>query len=86
MFGILPCFDSEFINRLKNKTLFDNDDDKCIYNTIIKFVHGMDISQGDLDDLIHMDYNNNITLFYAIPCIIYCIEYYEKQLVMNEEK
>lgn len=86
MFGILPCFDSEFINHLKNKTLFDNDDDKCIYNTIIKFVHGMDISQGDLDDLIHMDYNNNITLFYAIPCIIYCIEYYEKQLVMNEEK
>lgn len=86
MFGELPCFDSEFIEKIKDKTLFDNEDPKSIYNVILKFINGIDISQEDLDNLLYMDYNNNVTLFYAIPCIIFCIEYYEKQLLLNNEE
>ena len=85
LFGVLPCFNDEFVTNLIDGELFDNNTKLSVYNLIIKFVHGIDVAQSDLDALDNLDLNNNITLFYAIPCIIFCIEAYIKGLLADKK-
>lgn len=78
-FGILPCFKDDLINAIEENKLLEGND--SIYNIIIKFFHNEKINQKDIDDLDCIDYSDNIIIFYAIPCIIYCIERFVKSLL-----
>lgn len=78
-FGILPCFKDDLINAIEENKLLEGND--SIYNIIIKFFHNEKINQKDIDDLDCIDYSDNIIIFYAIPCIIYCIEIFVKSLL-----
>ena len=78
-FGVLPCFKDEFITAIEdNNLLYGNN---SVYNIIIKFFNDRPIDQKDIDNLKHIDFSDNIVIFYAIPCIIYCIEKFVKSLI-----
>ena len=56
-----------------------NEKDK-FYNIIIKYLHEVDFSVNDLKILDSIPYENCPKLYYAIPCIIYCLDSYIRQL------
>lgn len=78
-YGLLPCFKDELIHAIEDNRLLEGND--SIYNIIIKFFHNEKISQEDIDALDCIDYSDNIIIFYAIPCIIYCLERFVKSLL-----
>ena len=39
------------------------------------------ITQEDIDNLEYIDFSDNIIIFYAIPCVIYCLERFVKSLM-----
>lgn len=84
LFGVLPCFHDDFIVHLSQSKIFENDDPLAVYNIIIKLANKINITQNDLDVLDNIELNNNITLFYSIPCIIFCIEAFIKQLMIDD--
>lgn len=79
--GILPCFKDELIDAIENNHLLQGED--SIYNIIIKYFHDEKITQEDIDNLDYIDYSDNIFIFYAIPCIIYCLERFVKSLLQT---
>ena len=83
-FGILPCFNDEMINFIEDHKLFDYKCNNAIYNIIIKYFYDEMITQEDIDTLNFIDFSDNITIFYSIPCIIYCLERFIKSLMKTE--
>lgn len=82
-YGVIPCFPDELIEHIESKKLFD--DENSIYNIIIKYAANMDISSYDLE-FMDFDICNNVKIFYAIPCIIYCIESFIKRMMTDNTK
>lgn len=83
-YNILPCFSDDLINAIEdNKLLKCND---SIYNIIIKYFNNGIIDQNDIDTLEFIDFSDNIMIFYAIPCIIFCIEKFIKSLMKVESE
>ena len=83
-FGIIPCFKDELITAIENDELFEGDD--SVYNIIIKYFNNKTINQEDIDNLKYIDFSDNIVIFYAIPCVIYCIERFIKSLMQDENE
>ena len=81
--GVLPCFDEELFAKIENQELFSGE--KSIYNIIIKYIIGKDINNDDIENLKFLEYQNNITLFYALPVLIYCIDCMIKELMAKSE-
>lgn len=73
----LPTFRDELFEHIKNNVLYT--EKYTYYNIIIKFLNNQELTFDDLKSLDNLDFENNIYLFYAIPCIIYCIESVIKQ-------
>lgn len=80
LLGVLQCFREELIEGIEQNKLYNGED--AIYNIIIKYAHNLDLDSEDID-LIDFDIHDNITLFYAIPCIIYCLEDYIKSMMIR---
>lgn len=80
----LPCFKDDLINAIEDNRLLNCND--SIYNIIIKYFHNIPIEQEDIDNLDYIDFSDNIMIFYAIPCIIYCIERFVKSLLKTENE
>ena len=78
-FGVLPCFKDELIDAIEDNRLLEGNN--SVYNIIIKYFHNESITQEDIDNLKLIDFSDNIVIFYAIPCIIYCIERFVKSLI-----
>lgn len=74
----IPIFDLEFIQKIKDGTLYDDD---ILYNIIIKYFNNIELTEEDVKGLDNINYENNIKLFYAIPCVIFCLESYIKSLM-----
>lgn len=68
----IPCFDEELFNRIRDNKLYHSK--FKLYNIIIKYFNDEDITLGDIKELFDLDFEQNYTLFYAIPCIIFCLE------------
>ena len=86
--GCIPCFSEDFINHAEKFILFDLDDINMIYNPILKFLNNdeMILTEEELECLEFLDYHNNVTLFYALPCVIFCIERYIKRLLVEHKQ
>lgn len=80
-FGILPCFKDELISAIEENELLSGCD--SLYNIIIKYFYNKPITQEDVDNLKYIDFSDNIVIFYAIPCVIYCIERFVKSLLKS---
>ena len=48
--------------------------DNVLDNIIIKYYNDMELTFEDLHSLNNVDYQDNLTLYYKIPIIIFCIE------------
>ena len=83
-FGIIPCFKDELINAIQDDKLFEGND--SVYNIIIKYFNKRPIEQEDIDNLKFIDFSDNIVIFYAIPCVIYCLERFVKSLMKAENE
>ena len=72
VFTAIPCFKTDFIMAIMDHKLLTGED--AVYNIILKYVQGIDIDESDIEDLECIEYCNIITLFYALPIIIYCLD------------
>lgn len=68
----IPCFKDQFISHIVDGELLERE--YTFYNIIIKYLYDNDIVESDIESLDKICYENNPTLFYAIPCIIFCLE------------
>lgn len=50
-------------------------------NIFVDFFNDKDFSKEDLDIIKNIEYKDDYRLFYAIPLLIFCIEYYIKKLM-----
>ena len=80
----LPCFNDDLIIAIEDDRLLCGNN--SVYNIIIKYFHNKPITQDDINSLDFIDFSDNITIFYAIPCVIYCIERFVKSLLKNENE
>lgn len=80
--NFLPCFNDDLINAIEEDTLLTCNE--SLYNIIIKYFRDKPITQEDIDTLNFIDFSDNITIFYAIPCVIYCLERFVKSLMKSE--
>ena len=81
---LIPCFTETFVNHIAAGHLLEQDD--LFYNIIIKYLHEVDFNVNDLKILETIPYENCPKLYYAIPCLIYCLESYIKQLSSVENE
>ena len=78
----IPCFSQVLSDHISNYRLIEKN--YTFYNIIIKYMFDLDITKKDIDDIDNIDYENSVTMFYAIPCIIYCLEQYVNKLLKVE--
>ena len=71
---MIPCFKSILIDHIIGEELIESK--YTYYNIIIKYMLSVDIDENDISQLDTINFENSSLLFYAIPCIIYCLEQY----------
>ena len=69
---LIPCFKRILIDHIITEELVEGE--YAYYNIIIKYLFGLDIDDTDLYSLNAIKFENSSILFYAIPCIIFCLE------------
>lgn len=79
----IPCFMDEFISHVEDGELLEAN--ITFYNIIIKYFYGDSIDIFDIDELDKIQYQDNSILFYALPCLIYCLENSMKELIKIKE-
>lgn len=68
-------FDRVFLNNVIENVKYGDNKTKFLHNIIIKYFNDENISKDDLKNLEYLDFvEDDIDLFYYIPCIIYIIE------------
>ena len=82
---ILQCFPDELLHNIVENKYFE-EEDKLFYNIIIKYFNNKDIVLEDITCLEYIDYLDNINLFFAIPMLIFCIEYTIKKMMSTTYK
>jgi len=76
---MIPCFKRILIDHIIGEELIEST--YTYYNIIIKYMHGVDIDENDIAQLDTMKFENSSLLYYAIPCIIYCLERYVNNIL-----
>lgn len=77
-------FPPDLIEAIENKTYYT--EDKDLYkNIFIKFFNKEDISLESLNCIEYIDYNTSKELYYLIPMLIFCIEYYINEILNKHE-
>ena len=71
---MIPCFKRILIDHIIGEELIESK--YTYYNIIIKHMLSVDIDENDISQLDTINFENSSLLFYAIPCIIYCLEQY----------
>ncbi|WP_301214507.1 hypothetical protein [uncultured Clostridium sp.] len=68
-------FDRVFLNNVIKNVKYGDNKTKFLHNIIIKYFNDENISKDDLKNLEYLDFlEDNVDLFYYIPCVIYIIE------------
>src|SRR5699024_11007740 len=73
--AVIPSFRDDLIYNIENNIKYE----ECkyrIFNIIIKYFWDEEITQEDIDAFDCIGYDSVIELFYTIPIIIFCLEYY----------
>lgn len=71
---MIPCFKRILIDHIIGEELIESK--YTYYNIIIKYMLGVDIDENDINQLDTIGFENSSLLYYAIPCIIYCLQQY----------
>lgn len=83
-YGIIPCYPEDLFTGIEHCVLYD--DERAIYNIIIKYIRNIPISDKDVDDLRFLEYSDNVELFYALPLIIFCIDRTIQKMMVKPKK
>ena len=84
VYGIIPCYSEELFTGIEEGVLYDNE--YAIYNIIIKYIRGISITDKDVNDLKFLEYSDNVSLFYALPMIIFCLDRYIQKMMVKPNK
>ena len=84
VYGIIPCYSEELFTGIEDGILYDNE--YAIYNIIIKYIRGISITDKDVNDLKFLEYSDNVSLFYALPMIIFCLDRYIQKMMVKPNK
>ena len=76
---MIPCFKRILIDHIIGEELIETK--YTYYNIIIKYMLDVDINENDVKELDFFFFFNSSLLFYAIPCIIYCLERYMNEIL-----
>lgn len=76
---LIPCFKQILIDHIIGEELIEST--YTYYNIIIKYMLDVDIDENDIDQLNTIRFENNSLLYYAIPCVIYCLDQYINKIV-----
>lgn len=76
---MIPCFKRILIDHIIGEELIETT--YTYYNIIIKYMLGVDINENDINELDSIKFENSSLLFYAIPCIIYCLDRYMNDIL-----
>jgi len=79
---LITIYSLDFVNRIKECLLYGDHYNIKYLNIIIKYLNKMEITSEDIDTINTIEFNkSNITLFYNIPLIIYCLDKYIEKLL-----
>ena len=81
--SLVPCFKDQFIDHVAMKELLESKQ-LSFYNIIIKYLWDDELSHEDIEELDSIHFDQSPTLFYAIPCIIFCLEMQMKKILSVE--
>jgi hypothetical protein len=81
IFGSFQPLDSALINNVKENVELDVSESKAIYNIIVRYFNNKSLDSSTIDILEKINFEATPILFYAIPMIIYSIEYSIKNLL-----
>ncbi len=72
---------------LRTERIYKNNlyEDNCYLNIIIKYFNNIKIESEDIYSLEEIDFEQNITLFYHIPIIIYILEHKIKSILRTDK-
>ena len=73
--------DGMLISNVKSNELLDPNDPKAYYNIIVKYFNDAKLDSSVVSLLERIDFAQSVDLFYAIPMIIYVLEYSVKKLM-----
>lgn len=73
--NIIECISDEIILNILENKLFE-EDEKKLYNIIIKYFNDTELTKNDIDVVSDIEYKDSVELFYIIPAIIFCLEKY----------
>lgn len=81
--GVIPCFHEELIEGIEDGKLYEGE--MSVYNIIIKCIRKEKINNDDIENLKFLEYLDNPTLFYALPVIIFYLDYIIKDLMKKNK-
>lgn len=86
--NVMNCFPKDLINRCIDNDLYTEPEiektpEYGLHNIIIKHFNHTPLDESDYRHLEDNDFSDNIRAFYLIPLIIFCIETYEKKLLVT---
>lgn len=73
--NVLDCFPKEIVENIVNGELF-KEEDKYIYNIMVKYFNNIDYEEIDFECVESIDYSTDMHIFFLIPIIIFCLESY----------
>lgn len=79
--GKIQNFDPSIVNAIKNKEYYQKDTDQEVYNIYIDYFNDINFDSITITTLEKLNLYPNITIFYAIPLIIYMINRYVEKVM-----
>lgn len=80
---VINNFDSKLVEKIINKSLYNEDDIQSYRNIILNYIIGNEavLTQKMLDDIDNIEFTDTIFLFYEIPIVIFILEKYIRKLL-----
>ena len=77
---LIPTYKKEFFGHISDCELLESKT-MSFYNIVIKYLYDKDIYEKDIKELDYIEYDQSPMLFYALPCIIYCLEKFIDKMI-----
>ena len=86
--NVMECFPKNLIPKIRDNDLYtkaevDNNPLFGIYNIIIKYFNKIDYDKCDFENMEAFDFTDGLTCFYMIPVIIFCLESFEREILVK---
>ena len=71
--NILQCFPNDITEQIISGKLYE-ENNKEIYNILIKYFNNYDYNEKDFECIENIDYSTDMHIFYLLPLLIFCLE------------